>query len=250
METLKIPSVPPRPKTFPVTLPTTGVCSLLPENLQKRITLLVRFASNLPDAILFINPETSGTAGPSIVAANSAFEKAFGYTEAETRGKNLFFLCGAKSDPQGRAEILRAISDQRSCTSRLYEYYKHGGELDVELTVSPIFDEQRRCCSIAILHRLFTPCMEQDEEARLSSERFSQAFEYGPIGMALIAPDGRWLTINRKLCELIGYTAEELRHTTFQRITHPEDLLGEMELAARTLQGELTYYQIEKRDVH
>jgi PAS domain S-box-containing protein len=54
-----------------------------------------------------------------------------------------------------------------------------------------------------------------EEELRLSEARFSSAFEYAPIGMALVAPDGRWMKVNRTLCDLLGYTSEEMQMKTF-----------------------------------
>jgi PAS domain S-box-containing protein len=42
--------------------------------------------------------------------------------------------------------------------------------------------------------------------------------------MALVAPDGSWLKVNRSLCTFTGYSEEELLRLRFQGITHPEDL--------------------------
>jgi PAS domain S-box-containing protein len=85
---------------------------------------------------------------------------------------------------------------------------------------------------------------------RESEERFSKAFNEAAIGMGLVAPHGRWLKVNHALCDLVGYAAEELEATTFQAITHPNDL--ELNLASYQLLlgGEIRTYQMEKRYVH
>src|ERR671918_64254 len=62
------------------------------------------------------------------------------------------------------------------------------------------------------------------EALRASEERFRNAVHYSAIGMALVAPDGRFLEVNPALCRIVGYTREELLARTFQDITHPEDL--------------------------
>lgn len=53
---------------------------------------------------------------------------------------------------------------------------------------------------------------------------FENVFQYAAIGMALVSPDGRWLRANRALCGITGYSEAELLQTTFQEITHPDDL--------------------------
>jgi PAS domain S-box-containing protein len=68
--------------------------------------------------------------------------------------------------------------------------------------------------------------------------------------VALVAPDGRWLKVNRALCELVGYSEAELLTRTFQDITHPEDLEVDLENARRLLAGETRSYQMEKRYIH
>jgi len=68
---------------------------------------------------------------------------------------------------------------------------------------------------------------------RESEQRFRGAFEFAAIGMALVGIDGRWIRVNRALSGIVGYTAEELLATTFQAITHPEDLRGRPGVRAR-----------------
>jgi PAS domain S-box-containing protein len=85
---------------------------------------------------------------------------------------------------------------------------------------------------------------------RESEERFSGAFEHAPIGVALVAPDGRWLKVNRALCELVGYSELELLARSFQDITHPEDLGMDLENVRRVIAGEIRSYQMEKRYIH
>jgi PAS domain S-box-containing protein len=80
-----------------------------------------------------------------------------------------------------------------------------------------------------------------------SEERFRGAFESAAIGMALVAPDGRWLRVNPSLCRIVGYSPEELLATTFQAITYPEDLDKDVDFVRRMLEGSISHYQLEKR---
>jgi PAS domain S-box-containing protein len=84
---------------------------------------------------------------------------------------------------------------------------------------------------------------------RESEERFRLTLDEAPIGMALVALDGRFVRVNRALCDILGYTAEELTGLTFQAITHPDDLDADLALAERLSRGEIPRYQLEKRYV-
>lgn len=83
-----------------------------------------------------------------------------------------------------------------------------------------------------------------------SEERFRHAFEYSAIGFALLEPDGRWMTVNKALCDIVGYAEDELLAGSFQDITHPDDLKTDLENVNKLIRGEITHYQMEKRYLH
>jgi PAS domain S-box-containing protein len=86
-----------------------------------------------------------------------------------------------------------------------------------------------------------------NEQLRESEERFRLTIDNAPIGMALVALDGRFVRVNRALCELTGYDASELTKLTYQQITHPDDVDSDVAQAARLASGEIQRYQLEKR---
>jgi PAS domain S-box-containing protein len=88
------------------------------------------------------------------------------------------------------------------------------------------------------------------EALRESEERFRSAFASAAIGMALVGLDGSWLEVNDALCELLGYSRGELLRTTFQSITHPDDLEADREHVRGLLEGEVQTYLLEKRYIH
>jgi PAS domain S-box-containing protein len=79
---------------------------------------------------------------------------------------------------------------------------------------------------------------------------FQNAFDHAAIGMALVAPDGGWLKVNRSVCKITGYSEDELLRLRFQDLTHPEDLDLDLENVEKLLTGELQEYQMEKRYYH
>lgn len=89
-----------------------------------------------------------------------------------------------------------------------------------------------------------------EAELRESEERFRQAFDNAPIGLALVGLDGRWLQVNRALSEIVGYTPDELMQLDFQTITHPDDLDGDLALVKQLLDDQIKFYQLDKRYFH
>lgn len=79
--------------------------------------------------------------------------------------------------------------------------------------------------------------------------RFRATFEQAAVGIAHVAPDGRWLRVNQKLCDIVGYTHEELLAISFQQITHPDDLAVELEHMRQLLAAEIPTYVFDKRYV-
>jgi PAS domain S-box-containing protein len=89
---------------------------------------------------------------------------------------------------------------------------------------------------------------EQAAEAlRQSEERFRTAFDHAPIGMDLTDLEGHFLQVNAALCDLTGYTEQELLARTFQDITHPDDQEADLARVQQLLAGESPAYQMEKR---
>ena len=88
-------------------------------------------------------------------------------------------------------------------------------------------------------------------KALLETEaHFRNAFDYAAIGMALVSPQGTWLRVNRSLCDLVGYSEEELLRSNFQSITHADDVGSDLANLYRLIQGETPTCQVEKRYVH
>ena len=114
---------------------------------------------------------------------------------------------------------------------------------------------ESRIVEVSDLARAFNTMAVQIEEhtseladrVRKTEDRFRNAFDYAPVGMALVSPEGRWLQVNRAICEITGYSEQELLERTFQDITHPDDLEADLDFARRMLTENLTSYCMEKR---
>ncbi len=113
------------------------------------------------------------------------------------------------------------------------------------LMVSPVVAQHMH--GAVVMHLNVTERHQAREKLRESEARFAGAFEHAPSGVALVAPDGRWLKVNRALCELLGYSEAELLSRAFQDITHPEDLALDLDNVRHLLAGDIRSYEMEKR---
>ncbi|HTP74707.1 MAG TPA: EAL domain-containing protein [Burkholderiaceae bacterium] len=85
---------------------------------------------------------------------------------------------------------------------------------------------------------------------RESEKRYADTIELAAIGISHVDDSGRYVQVNRALCELLGYTREELLGKTVKEISHPEDRDVADELRARLRAGEVDSFQVEKRYLH
>lgn len=95
-----------------------------------------------------------------------------------------------------------------------------------------------------------TPTIHDFDAYFEGNEIFKNAFQYSAIGMALVSLEGKWLKVNRKVCDIVGYSEEELSQLTFQDITHPEDLDSDLNYLQQVIANEIETYNMEKRYFH
>ena len=85
-------------------------------------------------------------------------------------------------------------------------------------------------------------------EALTASEaKFTATFEQAAVGIAHVGIDGKWLHVNHRCCEIVGYSREELQLLTFGDITYPADLDADWAQVRALLSGERPTYSMEKR---
>lgn len=97
---------------------------------------------------------------------------------------------------------------------------------------------------------LNTARMQVEEKLRQSEQQSRATFNQAAVGIAHVAKNGQWLRVNQKLCDIIGYTSEELLERSFQDITHPEDLDADIGYVRQVLASEIQTYSMEKRYIH
>ena len=88
---------------------------------------------------------------------------------------------------------------------------------------------------------------EELAQARAEAARYRISFDRAAAGMALVGLDGHFLQVNRRLCEISGYSPEQLLDRCYQDITHPDDLSDNQIVVQELISGARGYLRTEKR---
>lgn len=83
-----------------------------------------------------------------------------------------------------------------------------------------------------------------------SEKRFRLTQSAAPIGIATVSSEGQFVTVNKALADMLGYSEAELTALTFQEITHPDDLEADLAYVQALLDGQRDTYRMEKRYFH
>jgi len=205
-----------------------------------------RFAaifSSIGDAAIFVDTMRR------IQLTNPAFESMFGYTAEEARGRSTEFLY---ADPGEFHELGRSRYGEDSTNHALpfqVSYRRKNGSVFWSETLgAPIRGQDGAIMGFFGIHRDISERKAMEEALRRREEESRAMFENSAVGAALADPvTGRLLRVNRKLCEITGYSSDELLQKTFMEITHPEGRDRELAGVRRVAAGEAAAYVSEKR---
>ena len=186
-----------------------------------------------------------------LISTNAAYQQITGYSEEELVGMSTLELTHPDDRADDESVVGISASDGDDSYRREKRYVRKDGEVVWAFAASTLVrDESGEPQFIMGVVEDVTERRRADEELRESEERFHGAFDNTPIGMALVDLEGRYLQVNRAMCEILGYSEEEFLVTSFQEITHPEDYEKSLAYARRMWQGEIDNYSLEKRYVH
>jgi len=124
---------------------------------------------------------------------------------------------------------------------------RDGREFPVHDSAAPIKNGSGSILGVVLIFRDSSKERSAREELRLSNIHFQSTFEVAAVGITHVAPNGSWLRVNKKFCEIVGYSEEQLRSTNFQAITHPDDLSTDLHQVEQMLARKIDHYSMEKR---
>src|SRR5215468_1300458 len=175
----------------------------------------------------------------AVVASASALGRTAGFVAvAESTIASLFLF-----DPVYSPKVTHAVD------LLALEIYAIAAALSVEAFCRLVDGAlAERSAAIAAEARLADSAV-QLKSVRDSEARFRATFDSAAVGVAHIGPDGRWLRVNRALCRILGYPADELLTKTFHDLTYPDDLATDLVQVELMREGKIDSYNLEKRDL-
>jgi len=146
-------------------------------------------------------------------------------------------------------QMKKLIATGKALTSQFQIKTMKGNHRWVEINSQAEF-ASHQCIKLVGTIQDITPQRKLIETLELNHNKFLTAFDYAPIGMALVSPEGNWIKVNNSLCAILGYKRNEIIKLTFQDITHPDDLAEDLEHVTRLLNREADTYSMSKRYFH
>ena len=161
----------------------------------------------------------------TLVRVNARVPEMTGFGVGKLLGRHIETLIDGPPDGQDREALRQLIAGEAETFEREARYRRpDGAVLWVLVQLALVCDDAGEpLCVIAHLSDV-TEQRAADEALRDATELFSAAFENAPIGMALIAVDGRPLQVNRALVDMTGWSVDQLLEKRITELVHADDL--------------------------
>jgi PAS domain S-box-containing protein len=201
----------------------------------------------------------------NILTFNPAAEIALGYSAAEVIGHHKPTLWCDEAEIATRAAELAISDSARTCgfevlthvpqalgqESREWTFIrKDGSRFPASVSMTSLRDTEGQIVGFLCMAEDITRRRQQELALKTSEETFRAAVENAPNGMALIDPEGNFLTVNPALCALLGLQADELKQMPIRSLPHPEDVDLDRDKLKQLYRGKIGSYRVEMRLVH
>ena len=132
---------------------------------------------------------------------------------------------------QGETALLSPEKGEIPCSQVILAHKDSRGQLEYISTIIRDISERKQL----------------EEDLKRNEEMFRTYFDQGLVGMAITSPEKGWVRVNDRVCDILGYSREELAEKTWSELTHPEDLSADESQFVRLLEGDIEGYSLQKR---
>lgn len=177
---------------------------------------------------------------------NSGAKWLYGWRKSQAIGKNIHQLL--QTEWTQPFEVIQKVFFERgSWQGELVRTKADGTKITVASRWTLQHDDQNQPVAILEISNDISDRKRSEIALARSAQRFRATFEQAAVGMVQASVEGKFLLVNQKLCEILGYSRQELGEKRFQDITWPGDLASELELLRQLLAGEIENFSLEKR---
>ncbi|MGM9501421.1 hybrid sensor histidine kinase/response regulator [Desertifilum tharense IPPAS B-1220] len=211
------------------------------EALYNRQQELKALLENTPDVIIRCDRDLR------YVYVNPAVERSTGVPAAALLGKTSEELGASEELCQLWNATLRRVFDTASEQTIEFQSPSVTGTRTYLSRVVPEFDREGVVQTALIVSRDISDRKATEEALRQREFTLRQYFELPLIGIAITSPEKGWIDVNQKLCDILGYSRQELQEMSWLELTHPEDLALDITLFHQALLGQRDGYSLDKR---
>lgn len=215
------------------------------QRTQRQLQESEKFIKSIIDSSLDVI--MASDANYMITEFNRAAENTFGHKKKQMMGLSPEVLYASTKDYK---MVRKAIKETGNFSGEITNIRKNGEEFISYLAASVIKDEQGKFQGIMGISRDITEIKKAEQVIKDNEERYRAVYEQAYIGISLFDLEGKFIKANQQLCEVLGYSEEELENMTYLDVTHPDDVKKTNEYRRRMLKGNLDRISYEKRYIH
>jgi len=218
----------------------------LETDLERERNLLETTLISVADGV--ISTDNKG----NIVLLNRAAESLTGWTQEEARGKwieEVFNFVNKVTREKSENIVNKVLESGKilELSNHTILISKDGTERFIDSSAAPIKDISGKTTGVVITFRDMTERKISEKLIKESEEKFRTIFEQASVGTCLISLNRTFISGNQKVCEILGYSMEELFNISFVDITYPDDLEYSREVFSKLLNGAIKTESFEKR---
>ena len=213
------------------------------ENLEKSEERFRSMVRNATDVFALVETDVT------IRYISPSVERVLGYREDALVGAQILDYVHPDDRARVSASFAKNLASRGISPPEEFRVRHADGSWRVLEAVVNNLSDDPNVAGVVVNARDVTERTETEEALKKSEESFREAFENAPVGVALVGLDNRYLRVNRALCEMLGYSKEELLTKGSFEVTYHEDLAASAARTRQALENGAGIYNLEKRYV-